>query len=177
MDLKREREVSIMKRFALLLICIAWLMPVGSVLAAKQNVGEDNNLLRVELVIFWEPGCLYCKRAKAFLKDQQGTRNWLNIREYDVSASAAAADLFQRSNELFDIKRPGVPLIVAGGRQFLGFDEAGITGAAILDVATACRQNACPTLTGILSKRGDTAAGRTVRQRGAISDNINVPFW
>jgi hypothetical protein len=75
------------------------------------------------------------------------------------------------------INRPGVPLIVTGGRPFLGFDEAGTTGAAIMAAATACRQSTCPTLAGILSQSGDTAADRTVGQHGVIPEHINVPFW
>jgi glutaredoxin len=166
-----------MKRFALLLVCIAWLIPAASLAVAEKAGLENSNRERVELVIFSEPGCPYCKRAKAFLKKQQGTRNWLSIREYDVSASAAASDVFRRTNQLFGINRPGVPLIVTGGRPFLGFDEAGTTGAAIMAAATACRQSTCQTLAGILSQSGDTAADRTVGQHGVIPEHINVPFW
>ena len=167
-----------MKRFAFLLVCITWLISIASVATAEKAGRDNGDRERVELVIFSEPGCPYCKRAKAFLMGQQGKRNWLNIREYEVSASAAATDLFRRTNELFGIERPGVPLIVIGGRPFLGFDEAESTGAAIMAVATACRQSACPTLAGILGNGGTTSAAPTVGQGRVIPENMmNTRFF
>ena len=84
--------------------------------------------------------------------------------------------MFQRVNEHFDIKRPGVPLIVAGGRPFLGFDEAGTTGAAILGIAKACRQAGCPALAGLLGGAGRTPGSGAISRPATVPQSINLPL-
>ncbi|MFY0615014.1 MAG: hypothetical protein JXQ99_26020, partial [Hyphomicrobiaceae bacterium] len=153
---------------------------VGQILAPLYAAGEperaSSGSRRVELVIFWEPGCPYCKRAKAFLEREHETNDRLHIRDYDVSRSPAAVNLFQRVNEHFGIKRPGVPLIVIGGRPFLGFDEAGKTGTAILDIAKACLQDSCHELARILDGSGSSPGVRAVNRPAGIPQIINLPL-
>lgn len=164
-----------MKLWVLLLICLVASMNATPVDAAEPESAKSD-AMRVELVIFWEPGCPYCKRAKAFLEREREANDWLEIRDHDVSASAASADMFLRVNEYFGVKQPGVPLIVIGGRQFLGFDEARTTGAAIMDAATACRKMGCPTLASILSRDGSTLGRGEINRPTAMPQSINLPL-
>lgn len=93
----------------------------------------------VELILFWEPSCPYCERARVFLAKRPDTQAWIKVLQVDISSNPANQALFLRASRLFAIARPGVPLIVVGERPILGFDDEKTTGAAILDAAQACR--------------------------------------
>ncbi len=128
----------------------------------------------VELVIFSEPGCPYCARAKDFLAGTQETRDWLIVRDIDISASTDSQEMFQQICELFEIKRPGVPLIVVGGRPFLGFDDAPTTGAMILETARVCRHNGCPKLADVLAAH-KSGATTVTEQPAVMRRTIELP--
>lgn len=165
-----------MKLWVLLLICLATPASFTPLYAAGETESSSGVSRRVELVIFWEPGCPYCKRAKAFFERVRKTNDWLDIRDYDLSGSAASVELFQRVNKHFGIKRPGVPLIVTGGRPFLGFDEAGTAGVAVLDTAKACLKADCPALARILDSSGSSPGGSAIQRPAAIPQSINLPL-
>lgn len=129
---------------------------------------------RVELTIFWEPGCPYCHRAKQFLEARPETRTWLMIRAIDVSASPEAQDKFMRANRLFALDRPGVPLIVVGNSHFLGFDTPEGVGRAIMNAASACLHQPCPTLDQALL--GAPPPQSQGNQAGALPSVITLPL-
>ena len=60
-----------MKFWVLLFVCLAALTGTPPADAAEESESAKSNSTRVELVIFWEPGCPYCKRAKAFLEQER----------------------------------------------------------------------------------------------------------
>lgn len=65
------------------------------------------------VLIFTTPSCPWCRRAKAYLRDQR-----VPFREVDVSRDASAArDLARRSGQM------GVPVIEIDGRPIVGFDR------------------------------------------------------
>lgn len=135
----------------LVLACI-WLIPSGGTLSAESPPpARSGNPATVELTLFWEPGCPYCMRAKAYLESRSETRNWLRINSIDLSASHAAVRKFERVIDLFRIRQPGVPLIIIGGQHFIGFDDEAHMGQALLEAATACRHRACPSFDQLLA--------------------------
>lgn len=145
---------------ASVILVLQFLNCIGAAFAQRPAVPAKDH--RVELTIFWEPGCPYCQRAKRFLESHSGSRKWLNISAIDVSASRDAQHAFLRASRVFGIERPGVPLIVVGDRHFLGFDSAEAIGRAVLDAVDKCRQQSCATLGQLLEQppnRGPNKVG------------------
>ena len=98
---------------------------------------------KVEIAVFWEPGCPYCQRAKSFLAEQAKRKGWMAINAIDVTAWEQGRDTFRQLIELYGFERAGVALIIVGGRPFLGFTDASTSGVEILEAASQCRVRKC----------------------------------
>jgi glutaredoxin len=132
----------------------------------------------VELTIFWEPGCPFCKRAKDFLAPEAARRDWLRLNLVDVTASRENLARFERVIELFGIAQPGVPLFVLGQNYRIGFDETAGDGRALLVAAEACREQGCVTFGELLRDglplRPEGRSGTAARPR--LPDEIVLPW-
>ena len=71
------------------------------------------------VVVFSSPTCVWCTRAKTYLRTQG-----VPFRDVDVSRDPAAArDLVRRTGQM------GVPVVEIDGRPIVGFDQARIDAA------------------------------------------------
>ncbi len=156
--------------FLIALQTLAW---VGCAFADTRP--PQSKSARVQITLFWEPGCPFCGRAKQFFEARPETRGWLKVRLIDVSASPDARENFLRATRLFGIKRPGVPLVVVGNRHFLGFDSADGIGRKILEAADACRKRSCPTLDQLLSG-APGSVGRVENKSATRPPSITLPL-
>lgn len=68
------------------------------------------------ITIYSTPTCVYCNMAKTFFKD-----NNVPFTEYDV-----ATDLTKRKEMIDKTGQMGVPVIEAGDKIIIGFDESQI---------------------------------------------------
>jgi len=76
------------------------------------------------VVVFSSPTCVWCMRAKTYLRTQG-----VAFRDVDVSRDPAAArDLVRRTGQM------GVPVIEIDGHPIVGFDQARIDSALGLHV-------------------------------------------
>ena len=76
------------------------------------------------VVVFSTPTCVWCMRAKTYLRTQG-----VAFRDVDVSRDPAAArDLVRRTGQM------GVPVIEIDGHPIVGFDQARIDSALGLHV-------------------------------------------
>ena len=76
------------------------------------------------VVVFSSPTCVWCMRAKTYLRTQG-----VPFRDVDVSRDPAAArDLVRRTGQM------GVPVIEIDGVSIVGFDQARIDSALGLHV-------------------------------------------
>ena len=76
------------------------------------------------VVVFSTPTCVWCMRAKTYLRTQG-----VAFRDVDVSRDPAAArDLVRRTGQI------GVPVIEIDGQPIVGFDQARIDSALGLHV-------------------------------------------
>ena len=73
----------------------------------------------MEVKIYTTPTCPWCKKTKAFLKE-----NKVDYKEIDVSASEAASkDMMKKSGQM------GVPVVEIDGEIITGFDEGKLKAA------------------------------------------------
>lgn len=67
-----------------------------------------------KVIIYTTPSCVYCKMAKEFFK-----KNNVPYEEKDVASDLAAREaMLNKSGQM------GVPVIEAGGKIIIGFDQA-----------------------------------------------------
>jgi glutaredoxin len=144
---------SIMACVLTLLIAWGWVISSpGDALAETSPPAQPIRSETVELTLFWEPGCPFCKRARDFLQSRPETRDWLHVNAIDLSTSRAAVQQFERAIDIFGIRQPGVPLIIIGQQHFIGFDDPDHIGKALLEAAGACRHEACVTFDRLLAR-------------------------
>ncbi|HOV03705.1 MAG TPA: glutaredoxin [Kaistiaceae bacterium] len=143
--------LAVLARLVFLVLALAIVLPAP---ARADDPAPDGTVLgaRVELVIFWEPGCPYCLRARDFLaRLDPSVREWLTIEAYDISEPGEAQRLFEAVNRAYLVENPAVPLVVVGGIPFIGYDTDETTGREILAEAEACRAGTCPSLSQALA--------------------------
>lgn len=166
-----------MRSVPLLLLVALWCQSFGIAAAAEVlGIVRAEGKAHVELTIFWEPGCPFCNRAKSFLDGRLETKQWLSINAIDVTASAKNEKTFVRVNEYFHIQRPGVPLIVVGGRPFLGFDSPEGVGAAVLNAARICRRGGCPTLAALLARPNTGGVNNGSTRLAPMRNTVSLPI-
>jgi glutaredoxin-like YruB-family protein len=77
------------------------------------------------VIVFSTPTCVWCSRAKTYLKSQG-----VPFRDVDVSRDPAAArDLVRRTGQM------GVPVIEIDGLAIVGFDQSRIDSALGLNAS------------------------------------------
>ncbi|MCL4312957.1 MAG: glutaredoxin family protein [Actinobacteria bacterium] len=78
-----------------------------------KTTSSSKNERRHRVLVFTTPSCPWCRKAKAYLREQH-----VPFREIDVSRDPSAArDLVRRSGQM------GVPVIEIDGRPIVGFDK------------------------------------------------------
>lgn len=141
----------------------------------------------IEVHIYSQPGCPYCQRAKAFLRQEQVRRGWLIVIDHDIQTDADALREYQAFVQKLQIEKPGVPLIIVGSTFVIGFDLPSTTGADLIAAAERCRFAPCRDLRAEAvaqvqhQARGSTAGtkndahSRQNRQR--LPERIKLPLF
>ncbi len=156
---------------ALSVLCATWIFA-----QAETRPSPGRTDATVEVVLFWEPGCPFCRKAKTFLNQARQSRPWLDIAFLDVTANSDNLRLFEHANELFSIAPAGVPLVVVGERFILGFDTADKAGAEILQAAEGCRARGCMTLAQLVERGSKPQPAPTTASRKPIPEKIEIPL-
>jgi len=144
--------------------------------SANQKSATTGASVRVEIVIFWQPGCPYCAQAKEFLNGLDvNTYDWLDVVSFDITSSRSGQKLFTQTNDYFGILSPSVPLIVVGGEPFIGYDGDQTTGKEILQEAQACRKSTCPTLVQTLAQ-SPAGEQRAKANEPDVPDTLDLPL-
>ena len=71
-----------------------------------------------EVKVYSTPTCPWCKKVKAFLKE-----NKITFKEVDASSEAGAKEIMEKSGQM------GVPVVNIDGKIIVGFDEGKLKGA------------------------------------------------
>ena len=137
-----------MRRPRLLLWLLPWLLMVG--LAQAQSVGSPSQPGVVEVQVFWRIGCPHCEKARTFLQTAAARDPGLRLHEYEINESPRNREAFSRAVDYFSVVNPAVPMVIAGDRHWVGYDDDATTGAAIVAAIEACRSRACVDLSAAL---------------------------
>lgn len=177
-----DRRIGVFFRFALIVLCIAFGAAAGGWAHAAKPPAPPN----VEIHVYSQPGCPFCRSAKAFLKSAQKQRPWMKVVDHDIESSTRALREFEGIVRSQKIDRPGVPLIVIGAFTFIGFDGPATTGTDLIRAAETCRSAPCRNLRGEivarietpnLSQPGLAGGGLRTRKHGArIPESIEFPL-
>ena len=109
-----------MKRILSFLLLCFFFLPI-SVFALEND--------KITLYFFHGDGCPHCAEEEKFLKTIEGKYENLEIVSYEVWYNDENADLLQKVEDAFSIKRPGVPTNVIGNTVISGFGS--MTGSKI----------------------------------------------
>lgn len=108
----------------------------------------------IDAYLMWRFGCPHCEKAQAYLGQLQQEIADLRVEQLEVSASEINQAIFIAVSTALEIERPAVPLIVVGGRAFVGYLDNSTTGAAVREAVLACRKHTCPDIIGPLLASG-----------------------
>lgn len=85
------------------------------------NYGEQES--QVPIYLFWSDGCYHCHDFLEFINEElEDYGSKIKMRSYETS-NESNYNLEQKVAKFFNIKAPGVPLIVIGENTIYGFGE------------------------------------------------------
>jgi glutaredoxin len=102
------------------------------------------------IVVFTQPGCPYCERAKTYLAELAARRPGLEVVERDIVSDPAARDALASLFARAGTQPPAVPAFEIGSELVVGFRDAESTGRrieALLDRAEAVPAGPLPPAT------------------------------
>ena len=140
----------------LMLVLAAW--PGAPLLTHSATAYTGSSF---EIHVYSQPGCPFCQRAKDYLIKASADQSWLVVIDHDIETDPRALQEFETLNEALAITTPGVPLILAGHKVFVGFDQAATTGADVLDIAETCRGVPCRDLRSEVLSEANGTSGPT----------------
>ena len=119
--------------FASVFLWITGLAPSpfrGTLAAAEPSLSsvKGDELQKVRLEFFWSKTCPHCRKAKPFLESLSRSRDWLEIRSYELSEHPENAGRFLEMAKRMGRERLGVPAFVFCNQIVIGFDETETTG-------------------------------------------------
>lgn len=105
---------------------------------------EAADCRQVEIHVFWARGCPHCERALGFLERLEADQPCVSVQRHEVSGSSENRLLFERAVQKYRISDPGVPLLVVGGRYWLGYHDDASTGRQVREAVDGCLKAGCP---------------------------------
>lgn len=98
------------------------LAPTLPVLGYTNNEGYTDN--EVVIHFFWDAGCPYCLKQKAFLEELEKKYPQVEIKQYEFFKNIELAREFYQKYEVPPQKQGLVPVTFIGERYFVGFNES-----------------------------------------------------
>jgi len=144
------------------------------------KVHATNNL---NIYLFWGDGCPHCAKEKAYLAEVLPNYPNVKLNNYEIYYSQENVKLMQKTSEKLNINSSGVPLLVIGDKEFVGYAE-GTTDKEIEARIKFCSENACPDSVAEIIKTNKPVskpAPKEQQPKAAPSDNktqkiIDLPF-
>lgn len=113
---------------------------IGLFSLSPVNTHASNNL---NIYLFWGDGCPHCTKEKAYLAEVLPNYPNVKLNKYEIYHSQDNVKLMQKTSEKLNIKSNGVPLLIIGDKEFVGYAE-GTTDKEIEARIKYCSENSCP---------------------------------
>lgn len=135
----------------------------------------------INVYIFWQKGCPYCASAKAVLEDIRQDRPEIVLQSIEISESVSNDDLYEAILSHFKIEQAVVPIVVIGGRHFVGFADRGRSAAGYLRSIDDCIAHGCSNVVATLQSGLPTSLDTSERVRSnpessSVPGKITLPL-
>lgn len=138
---------------------------------------------------FWQEGCPHCSKEEKFFESIKSKYPQLTIKDYEVGKNRDNALILQKVGKELNVNIAGVPFLVIGNKEFVGFDETN-SPKEIESRIKECLSASCPdslaSIVGLDSRTEEEKKGinsnneDSSNPEGAEENNdgkkINVPF-
>ena len=137
----RIRRYRIRRLLAMSVVLLSALVAVWQLAAPGPSAADPPE--RVVLYFFWAQGCPHCAAAKPTLAELERRHPQLEVRSFEVSASAENQRRFAAMAAKFGIEPTGVPVFFLGSRHFVGYSSA-VTPRLLEAAVSRCLSTGCP---------------------------------
>ena len=137
----RIRHYRIRRLLAISVVLLSALVAVWQLAAPGPSAADPPE--RVVLYFFWAQGCPHCAAAKPTLAELERRHPQLEVRSFEVSASAENQRRFAAMAAKFGIEPTGVPVFFLGYRHFVGYSSA-VTPRLLEAAVSRCLSTGCP---------------------------------
>ena len=137
----RIRHYRIRRLLAISVVLLSALVAVWQLAAPGPSAADPPE--RVVLYFFWAQGCPHCAAAKPTLAELERRHPQLEVRSFEVSASAENQRRFAAMAAKFGIEPTGVPVFFLGSRHFVGYSSA-VTPRLLEAAVSRCLSTGCP---------------------------------
>ena len=137
----RIRHYRIRRLLAISVVLLSALVAVWQLAAPGPSAADPPE--RVVLYFFWAQGCPHCAAAKPTLAELERRHPQLEVRAFEVSASAENQRRFTAMAAKFGIEPTGVPVFFLGSRHFVGYSSA-VTPRLLEEAVSRCLSTGCP---------------------------------
>ena len=137
----RIRHYRIRRLLAMSVVLLSALVAVWQLAAPGPSAADPPE--RVVLYFFWAQGCPHCAAAKPTLAELERRHPQLEVRSFEVSASAENQRRFAAMAAKFGIEPTGVPVFFLGSRHFVGYSSA-VTPRLLEAAVSRCLSTGCP---------------------------------
>lgn len=92
---------------------------------------------------FWQEGCPHCAKEEKFFESIKGKYPQLVINDYEVGKNRENALLLQKVGQGLGVNVTGVPFLIIGDKEFVGFDDLN-SAKEIESRISECVKASCP---------------------------------
>lgn len=155
--------------------CLIILFTLFLALPTKAQTTESP----LNIYFFTSDGCPHCAKAKEFIygplvKEYPS----LVVNEYEISKNTNNAKLLKKVANNLNIRVAGVPFILIGDRNFVGYSD-GISDKLIQQRVGECFENFCPDTTASIALASADASEKKDEEKNPKDINsfsINLPL-
>ncbi|MBN1331916.1 hypothetical protein JW978_03460 [Candidatus Dojkabacteria bacterium] len=166
------------------------LLLTGILSGSRVAKAESLNVAPVNIYIFYGEGCPHCAKEREFLdkiKNEYGDQ--IEIHQFEIYYNPDNVKIINEVSNRLGVQVAGVPFLVIGDREIIGYGGDNTTGEEIRDRINYCLGGNCPDETlGIIypeRQNEERVLGEESSGNEAINDNnsnedksnvLNVPI-
>lgn len=131
----------------------------------------------LNLYFFWGQGCPHCAAEEEFLDQLKTEYQNLSIFDFEIYRHPQNIKLLQNISQSLDLSVDGVPFVIIGDQQFVGFSQD-FTPNQIRARLDYCQTNGCPDQTGqIIADLNQAQPSSLQADPKLIPNQISLPFF